>query len=47
MNKSGESVRDCFRQYDLEMERLLVIHDDLDLPLGRVKVVKNGGGRWP
>jgi PTH1 family peptidyl-tRNA hydrolase len=43
MNNSGESVRDCFHQYDLEMDRLLVIHDDLDLPLGRVKVVKNGG----
>ncbi len=43
MNKSGESVRDCVRHYDLEMDRLLIIHDDLDLPLGRIKVVRNGG----
>ena len=43
MNKSGESVRDCIHHYDLEIDRLLVMHDDLDLPLGKIKVVKNGG----
>ncbi len=43
MNKSGESVRDCIHHYDLEIDRLLVMHDDLDLPLGRIKVVGNGG----
>ena len=43
MNKSGESVRDCLHHYDLETTKLLVIHDDLDLPLGKVKVVRNGG----
>ncbi|MBW2708136.1 MAG: aminoacyl-tRNA hydrolase [Deltaproteobacteria bacterium] len=43
MNKSGESVRDCIRHYDLETKKLLVIHDDLDMPLGKIKVVKSGG----
>ncbi len=43
MNKSGESVRDCIRHYDLELDRLLILHDDLDLPMGRIKVVHNGG----
>lgn len=43
MNKSGESVRDCIRHYDLEITKLLVIHDDLDLPLGKIKVVRDGG----
>ena len=43
MNKSGESVRDCIRHYHLDIARLLVIHDDLDLPLGKIKVVGNGG----
>jgi PTH1 family peptidyl-tRNA hydrolase len=43
MNKSGESVRDCIRHYDLEIKKLLVIHDDLDMPLGKIKVVRNGG----
>ncbi|MCG6880883.1 MAG: aminoacyl-tRNA hydrolase [Deltaproteobacteria bacterium] len=43
MNKSGESVGDCLHYYDLASDRLLVIHDDLDLPLGRIKVIKHGG----
>jgi PTH1 family peptidyl-tRNA hydrolase len=43
MNESGESVRDCIRHYDLEIKKLLVIHDDLDMPLGKIKVVRNGG----
>jgi len=43
MNNSGESVRDCVRHYDLDITKLLVIHDDLDLPLGKIKVVENGG----
>jgi peptidyl-tRNA hydrolase, PTH1 family len=43
MNKSGESVRDCIHHYDLETKKLLVIHDDLDLPLGKIKVVRDGG----
>ena len=25
------------------MEKILIIHDDLDLPVGRIKVVKHGG----
>jgi PTH1 family peptidyl-tRNA hydrolase len=43
MNLSGESVRDCIHHYDLGIDKLLVLHDDLDLPLGKIKVVRNGG----
>ncbi len=43
MNKSGESVGDCIHHYNLEVDRLLVMHDDLDLPLGKIKVVRSGG----
>lgn len=43
MNLSGGSVRACADYYDLEMEKILVIHDDVDLPVGRIKVVMNGG----
>lgn len=43
MNLSGESVRACAAYYALEIGRTLVIHDDLDIPLGRIKVVKDGG----
>jgi len=43
MNLSGESVRACADYYALETNRILVIHDDLDLPLGRIKVVRDRG----
>ena len=43
MNRSGESVRACAAFHNLETSEILVVHDDLDLPLGRLKVVKSGG----
>jgi peptidyl-tRNA hydrolase, PTH1 family len=44
MNESGRSVRACANFYRIEAENILAVHDDLDLDLGRIKVVKNGGG---
>ena len=44
MNLSGESVRLLVRRYGIDdLRRLVVVHDELDLPLGRLKV-KFGGG---
>ena len=43
MNRSGESIRSGIDYYGVQLEKVLVVHDDLDLPVGRVKVVKNGG----
>ena len=43
MNLSGKSVKGCADYYDLESTKILVIHDDLDLPVGSLKVVRNGG----
>lgn len=45
MNLSGESVARLVRRYGIEDEpaRLVVVHDELDLPAGRLKV-KEGGG---
>ncbi|NLA75765.1 MAG: aminoacyl-tRNA hydrolase [Deltaproteobacteria bacterium] len=43
MNLSGMSVRACADYYHIESENILVIHDDLDMPLGRIKIVLNGG----
>lgn len=43
MNQSGKSLMACVNYYDLEIRKVLIIHDDLDLPVGRIKVVKNGG----
>jgi len=45
VNLSGESVGRLVRRYGVEgdLGRLVVVHDELDLPPGRVKV-KEGGG---
>ena len=42
MNQSGKSVKACADFYDLDLRKILVIHDDLDLPVGRIKVARNG-----
>ena len=43
MNQNGKSIKACADFYHLQPRDMLIIHDDLDLPLGRVKVVSNGG----
>ena len=43
MNLSGESVTAAVKGLKVGIESIIVIHDDLDMPLGRVKI-KVGGG---
>ena len=43
MNHSGEAVRSLFRYLPLSAKDLVVIHDDLDLPFGRIRVRPRGG----
>lgn len=43
MNLSGVAVSACAGFYKIPPERILVIHDDLDLPGGRIKIVARGG----
>jgi len=43
MNLSGESVKRCVESLGVGSEEILVVHDDLDLPLGRVKAARKGG----
>lgn len=43
MNRSGESARALVDFYDIPLERLLVIHDDLDTPFGSIRLRKSGG----
>lgn len=43
MNLSGESVRAIKDYYDIDLEDILVIYDDLDLPLGKVRIREQGG----
>jgi len=43
MNLSGKSVQACMAFYHIALEDVLVLHDELDLPLGDIRV-KSGGG---
>ena len=43
MNESGQSVRRFIDFYKLDLERILVIHDDLDLPPGTARLKRGGG----
>lgn len=42
MNLSGESVRDIIEWYKLTMDNLVVIYDDVDLPVGTIRIRPNG-----
>jgi len=42
MNLSGESVREIISYYKIEMENLVVIYDDIDIPLGQLRIRKQG-----
>jgi len=43
MNLSGKSIKPLLDFFNLSPSRLIVVHDDLDLPLGVVRI-KAGGG---
>jgi PTH1 family peptidyl-tRNA hydrolase len=43
MNRSGHAVSRATGTLDTEPQRIVVIHDDVDLALGRIKVKRGGG----
>jgi PTH1 family peptidyl-tRNA hydrolase len=43
MNLSGEAIGAFARYYKVEPFDVVVVHDDLDLPLGTVRVKRDGG----
>lgn len=43
MNASGQSVRACAQYLKLSPEQLLIVHDDIDLPVGTVRLKFDGG----
>ena len=42
MNRSGQSVSRLVNKYNISLNDLLVIHDDLDLPLGTIRFRQAG-----
>lgn len=43
MNLSGQAVASFAHYFQISAENLLVVHDELDLPLGTVRLKKGGG----
>ena len=43
MNLSGDCLQEVLNWYHCTPEQLTVIYDDIDLPLGKLRVRKNGG----
>jgi len=43
MNLSGRSVAAALNFHKIDIQDLIVIHDDLDIPFGRVKLKEEGG----
>ena len=43
MNLSGESVSRLVKRFKVGLDDLIIIHDDLDLPLGKIRIRYGGG----
>ncbi len=43
MNLSGQSVQGLVHFYKLSLNDLLIVHDDLDLPVGTIRIRPDGG----
>jgi PTH1 family peptidyl-tRNA hydrolase len=43
MNASGIAVREVCDYYSIDVENVLIVHDDIDLDFGRIKIKCDGG----
>lgn len=43
MNHSGQALRACMDYYKISPDTLLVVHDEIDLPAGAIKLKFDGG----
>lgn len=43
MNESGKAVKSLLNFYKITRPGFVVVHDDIDLPLGKIRIVKNRG----
>lgn len=44
MNLSGETLIDIYNYYKVDMENIIVIYDDIDLDVGKIRIRKKGSG---
>lgn len=43
MNQSGKAVKALVKFYKIKLENLWVVHDDIDLPLGKIRISRGRG----
>jgi len=43
MNNCGNALREAREFYKIDTDKIIVIHDEMDLPLERIKLKKDGG----
>ena len=43
MNRSGDAVGEMLKYFGIPAGKMLVVHDDLDLPFGRIRIAQRGG----
>jgi len=43
MNESGKAVSKIISNFKFQISNLIVVHDDIDLPIGKIKIIKERG----
>jgi PTH1 family peptidyl-tRNA hydrolase len=43
MNHSGQAVRACMSYHKIPADSILIVHDEIDLPVGTIKIKFDGG----
>lgn len=43
MNESGKAVKEITSNTEAKLSDIVVVHDDIDLPVGKIKIVKDRG----
>lgn len=43
MNRSGEAVGELIKYFGIPPAKMMVVHDDLDLPFARIRIAQRGG----
>lgn len=43
MNLSGSAVARLLQEFTLDLSKLVLVHDDIDLPVGKVRIKQKGG----
>ncbi len=43
MNNSGQSIQSCMQFFKINIEDIIIIYDDLDMPVGKLRLRTSGG----